>query len=990
MKKLSTPSSRMIGVTCPLTVCLALAILTGPAPGADKADPSERIVSTWPPKGLSAKIMLSRDNWVSNVGKEAVGNNGGASRWKLKGVQECTLFDADLSSLKGKIVTGCLLHMKCVSPDAPALRVSVSTVATPWVEGAGSSYDEQQGSSCFASPELGKRDWAFPGSTLLDAAWGKGHTIWRFAEATAPDRGGWQAVAVEPDVVAANVAGLAHGFGAMDDVGSIWTYKAEGTFKFINFPNRFFASREQKNAAPYLEVWTDGQDKEPPAAVTDISVETADLPAGQALVKWKTPADTGGGHTLGFNVTCRAGGKEAPVPRYLIPMAGRPGDEVRMSIEDLPLSAGQEIELTIAAVDSAGNVGKSFTKAVKVSDTPAVLPITPTSLKPFEPSDKLPEVGGLKVAVIDLVDKVEAGTGKMVPDHPAGYKGGNHLWSAQRKLVRLQAARNEAVAFQVNLEGKSDAAEVRLSFPAEAGVKTRVYRFDYVQTDAGNMPDALLPLTGALPIPAKDDPQAAGQTNASILCEIYVPHEAAAGKKPGKLTVRSGGATLDLDVELTVWDFTLPDKLSFIPELNCYGTAGPRGNALEYYRIAHEHRCCLNCLNYGWSGAVRNNAAPKIAGESFDWGEYDRDFGPLFDGSAFLDLPRKGEPLDVFYLPINEHWPMNVFKGYTKNYWADEAFTQEYKRGFIKACAEFARHSSEKKWHDTIFELYLNNKVYYKAGKKFESVSALWCLDEPANIQDFWALRWYGILYHLGVDPVRGRARMWYRCDVSRTQFDRDMLWGVLDMEVMGGVTPQKVRMKQDEQRLWARSYSTFYGSANDPKSSNLQPVVWCLSAWADGAVGVLPWQVIGKKESWDKGEATCLFYPTETAPVPSVRLKAFCRGQQDVEYLTLLGRVCGQPAFAVAAGMQKLVDLRGRIDKTGEADAGTIRFDKAEAISLWQLRVSVAESVSAKKPAYQRVLQPMPTPQTDMNRLPGLGYVTVAPKVPSSAPDRE
>jgi len=980
----------MIGGAWTLAVCLALAVLVGQARGADKPDPSERIVSAWPPKGQPTKVMINRDNWISNVGKESVGNNGGTPRWKLKGVQEFTLFDADLSPLKGKIVTGCLLHLKCVSPDAPALRVSVSTVATPWVEGGGSSYDRREGSSCFASPELGKRDWAFPGSTLLDAAWGKGHTIWRFAEATAPDRGGWQAVAVEPDVVAANVAGLAHGFAAMDDVGSIWTYKGEGTFKFINFPNRFFASREQNNAAPYLEVWTDGQDNEPPAAVTDLSVETADLPAGQVLVKWKTPPDTGGGRTLGFNVIYKAGGKEAAVPRYLIPMAGRTGQEVRMLLEDLPLTPGQEIELTIAAVDSAGNVGKGFTKAIKVSDTPAALPIAPTSLKCFEPSDKLPEVGGLKVAVIDLVDKVEAKSGKMVPDHPAGYKGGNHLWSAPGKLVRLQGARNEAVAFQVNLEGASDAADVKLSFPADVGLKTKVYRFDYVKTDAGNMPDALLPLTAPLPIPAKDDPQAAGQTNASVLCEIYVPHEAAAGKKTGKLTIRSGGASADLDVELTVWDFTLPNKLSFIPELNCYGTAGPKGNALEYYRLAHEHRCCLNCLNYSWSGGVRNDAAPKIVGDSFDWTQYDRDWGPLFDGSAFADLPRKAEPVDVFYLPINEHWPMNVFKGYTKNYWADEAFTPEYKRGFIKACAEFARHSDQKKWHDTIFEFYLNNKVYYKAGRKFESVSAPWCLDEPANIQDFWALRWYGILYHMGVDPVRGGAKMWYRSDVSRSQFDRDMFWGVLDVEVTGGTTPEKVRMKQDEQHLWANSYATFYGSANDPKSPNLQPVVWCLSSWADGAVGVLPWQVIGKKESWDTGDPTCLFYPTEAAPAPSVRLKAFCRGQQDVEYLTLLGRVYGQPAFAVAAGMTKLVDLRGRIDKTGEADAGTIRFDKAEATSLWQLRVSVAEMVSARKPAYQRVLRPMPTPRTDMNRLPDLGYVTVAPKVPSSAPDRE
>jgi hypothetical protein len=73
------------------------------AVSAGKADPAGRIVSTWPPKGESARFPVSRDVWISSVGKESVGNNGGASRLKLKGVQEYTLFDADLATLKGKL-----------------------------------------------------------------------------------------------------------------------------------------------------------------------------------------------------------------------------------------------------------------------------------------------------------------------------------------------------------------------------------------------------------------------------------------------------------------------------------------------------------------------------------------------------------------------------------------------------------------------------------------------------------------------------------------------------------------------------------------------------------------------------------------------------------------------------------------------------------------------------------------------------------------------
>src|SRR5690606_28906866 len=121
------------------------------------------------------------------------------------------------------------------------------------------------------------------------------------------------------------------------------------------------------------------------------------------------------------------------------------GETVRMHIQDLPFGPGQEIELTIRPVDSAGNVGEAFTGQVKLSALPRVFEIAEADLKPFKPSTDLPTVGGLKVAVLDLVDKVEAKTGRMVPDHPAGYKGGNHLWTAKEKTIRLQAARNEHV-----------------------------------------------------------------------------------------------------------------------------------------------------------------------------------------------------------------------------------------------------------------------------------------------------------------------------------------------------------------------------------------------------------------------------------------------------------------------------------------------------------------------------------------------------------------
>jgi len=946
---------------------------------------TEPLKTTWPPPGKPIKVKINRDTWLSAMGAERKANLGGSSRLKLKGQQEYTLIDIDPAELKGKIITGAMLHVHSATPkDAPLLRVTVSTVATPWVEGTSSGYQPQAGSACFDQPASGQRDWAYPGGNFLDAALGRGHTIWRFAEATAPDADGWQTVAVDADVVAARVAGLSHGFAVYDDVGNVWSY-VNKKFTFTYHPNRFIHSREQSGLAPYLEVWVNGTDETPPQPVRDVKVNTAGFPAGEALVRWNTPPDRGGGKTLGFLVTYTADGQEKQVPRYLIPMAGWEDKEVRMHLQDLPLAPGERIKLSIRPVDSAGNVGEAFTKEIEVSAHPRAFPIAAADIEPFAPSEKLPEVAGLKVGVIDLLDKITA-TGRMIPGRPAGYTGGNHLFSAEKRIVRLQSARNEHVCFQVNLAGKADAAEVKLAFPG-AGVSSTVYKFDYTRTPAGSVPDALVPLKKPTAIPAKDDPEAAGASNASFLCEVYVPHDARPGKKTGTLTVAADGKTLTIDVELSVWDFTLPDKLSFVPEMNCYSRVTPTGG-LGYYQLAHEHRCCLNRLYYGWAGGA--NLAPRRQGDDWEWTDWDRNVGPLFDGSAFARMPRKGEPVDVFYLPFNEHWPMDVYANYSSNYWADEAFTDKYKNGMRKAFAQFASHFDRKGWHDTIFEFYLNNKVYYKRQAGWRGSAAPWIFDEPVGTQDFWALRFYGILFHQAVDPVKGKAKMWYRSDISRSNYGRNILWGVMDVVHFGGSNSQKVRMKKDEQVLWGPSYFCEYGAANHPKDPNTQPAAWCLLAWSRGAIGVLPWQTLAGDGAWKSATNTDVFYPGAGGPFASVRLKAFRRGQQLVEYLTMLGDVYDQPQFAIAGGAAKIVDLAGRVQKTSEADAGTIRFDAADPTGLWTLRYRVGRMLSAKKPPYKRVVRPMPSPPRDMSILPDIGYVRVAPKVPSSKPEMD
>jgi hypothetical protein len=459
------------------------------------------------------------------------------------------------------------------------------------------------------------------------------------------------------------------------------------------------------------------------------------------------------------------------------------------------------------------------------------------------------------------------------------------------------------------------------------------------------------------------------QHNHSLICEIYIPHEEPSGKKKGKLVISVGKEKIEFEVDLNVWDFTLPNKLSFVPEMNAYGTVNPF-KGYEYYKLAHEHRTCLNRLPYGWNGEPA--FAPDMKNGHFDWKKWDEKVGPLLDGSAFADLPRANEPVDIFYLPFNENWPVNLFQHYRPSYWADEAFSKIYSEKLGTGFSDFAEHFHNNQWFDTIFQFYLNNKVTYRKKNRF--ASAPWTFDEPVNTQDFWALRWYGLLWHQSIRKVpKGNLKMWYRADVSYSQFGRDILWGITDIEYMGVNNKQKTRMINDRKILQDQFHFAEYGSANKIEDSNLKIVLWCLSAWFRGANGVLPWQTIGTQKSWEAADQTALFYPHADGPLPSVRLKAFMMGQQLIEYLTMACELYDIPRAGIEKWYKRLVKENG----------GT-----PDIIMIWNMKNRLGKMVSEKAPDYRTSWVDWKKPEWNVQNLPDLGYVKPAPVIESAKPD--
>jgi hypothetical protein len=942
-------------------ICVLVAVITGGL----AASPRCQAQPTAP-----LRFDVTRDAWVSAVGPEADGNNGGATRLKLKSIQEMSLVDFDARALAGRTIRSAKLHLKKVG-DERLERVTVSSVGAEWFEGTGTGYSVQPGGSTFKHRRHPDLPWSVGGGDICHVVLGNGGTVWGMADASPPDADGWQQIQVDPRVLSARVAGLSHGFLVFDDTGSEWTRSGE-KFQLTVFPNRFVYSRDQNRAsAPFFTIDPGPDDRQPPKAPTALRVEPATefLPAGEALISWRTPRDDGAAGTLGFFVDLDG----RRLPSELVPLAGQPGELVKMHLRDTRTAAGTTATIAVAAVDGAGNRGPAARARVRVSSRlPAELPRPAKARSPFDAKRPLAPAG-VEVAVIDELDKVNARTGELIPAQADGYLAANHLWNASERRITLQAARNELIGFQVLVHGESALARVkpRLVFEGPDATKIGVDygRYHPVSSGKGPLPDPIVPLS----FPAD---RGAPPSRQSLHVEVYVPHSLSAGLHRGTLTLSdlADGQPRAIAVELQVWDFTLPDHLSFLPEMNCYGLPD---NERDYYRLAQRHRTVLNRVPYNQNGRIQEGCAPIWDNhrQSLDWLAWDRRFGPLFDGSAFADLPRKSVPIERFYLPLHENWPSPIEGNFNGNYWADRAFPETYRRAFVAATRQIAAHLQSRGWTETLFEGFLNNKNNFKS-EGWSHGASPWLLDEPANFQDFWALNYFARAFHEGVNQaIDGRRptpfpQLVFRADISRPQWRRDILDDLIDDHVVGSAMRQYPRLVFDRKKLLGEIVLE-YGSTNPIEDSNLQPVAWCIDVWSLGADGVVPWQTVGNAKSWDRADALALFYPDRLAgvqalPIPSIRLKAYRRGQQDVEYLTLWSQGHNEPRWAVGQAVRaqlKLAGTRQATGLTGGEDAGRIDYGQLRPQDLWALRVAIGQVLSRDHPAPRNQLVDFRTP---------------------------
>jgi hypothetical protein len=139
------------------------------------------------------------------------------------------------------------------------------------------------------------------------------------------------------------------------------------------------------------------------------------------------------------------------------------------------------------------------------------------------------------------------------------------------------------------------------------------------------------------------------------------------------------------------------------------------------------------------------------------------------------------------------------------------------------------------------------------------------------------------------------RSNLVFRADISRPQWERDVLNQVIDLNVSGGFSNYRPWLEDWRERYGQEIWT--YGDTPNVDKTALGIVLQALDLYSRGVRGFTPWLTLGTEKAWNPPELkdirTAVFYQGKSmgiqGPCASLRLKAYRRGEQDVEYVWLL-----------------------------------------------------------------------------------------------------
>ena len=394
-----------------------------------------------------------------------------------------------------------------------------------------------------------------------------------------------------------------------------------------------------------------------------------------------------------------------------------------------------------------------------------------------------------------------------------------------------------------------------------------------------------------------------------------------------------------------------------------------------------------------------DGCAPRWDGRrlDFDWSAWDRRFGPLLDGSAFADLPRKGVPLELL-LPAAARELAEPDGGQLqRRLLGRPRLPRVVSPGVRRGLATDRRALPSQGLERDVVPGLPQQQGRLQGPRLVARVVPL----APGRAGQLPGLLGPPLLrraFHEGINQAFGSPaapgsvkspRLVFRADISRPQWRRDSLDGLLDYHVVGGAMRAYPRLVFDRKRTLGEIVLE-YGSTNPVEGSNLQPVGWCLDAWSLGTDGVIPWQTIGNADSWERADELSLFYPARARtrgqrgsnrsdagggladpvdPAQGVSPRPAGRGVPDA-----LVTWRNQPRWAVGRQVRAALNLAGTRQGTGLAATRTPAGSTTPGCArrdLWTFAQPIGEALSQAHPAFESKLVDFRTPRRDPNHLP-------------------
>jgi hypothetical protein len=514
------------------------------------------------------------------------------------------------------------------------------------------------------------------------------------------------------------------------------------------------------------------------------------------------------------------------------------------------------------------------------------------------------------------------------------------------KRVSIHAARGEYVSFQLVLTNNTGKTlkNIRVNMPAfskeatqfpvkpefflEWSVEVKTPSTGYPKASLGNgwYPDALIPFSYI-----QDDSAAVrwrwtyplwlpdfnnridNQKSLIVWIDQYVPvkqEEAKPGIYSSRISVMIDGITREIPVDLTVWDFAIPNENRFKASLQHEGfmRTMTEKQELEVYQLMKRNRIAMLDPTYDPELQVSKNGQINL-----NWKSFDDRLNKYFTGKAFTSDygyeygPGYGEPIETFVLSFDVYGKHGT-RGWPDIGKPDVERNPENKAIYIDCIKKVRSHfESLIDPGKTDITVYLNG------------------LDESYFPEAWSRMVYYGDLFHNYYPEAQFRIDGGYSEEALQIVKNSINSWAShtieYDYETIRKYQEMGIKVWLYGSMLYESKINSWVGSSTyiDLPLVNDRAISWSCwkyrtyswlswgagAGWINGWYDPESWKDASKATSEDDAEFTfkrlngnaLLIYspgvvPNINGPCPSIRLKTMRNGVQEYEYMRLLSEI--------------------------------------------------------------------------------------------------